>query len=274
MTPVFPINQMSFALTINRLLYRSSRGRLVATRVGLALGFVLCWVGITHSAVIDFTTNPAVGFNNTSQLWSSGSVIDAAHFGNDAEADVTANGITFISRGTSSPHFSIPTAGANFASSGLYTPATHTAGFTDIVGMSASDENLMFQSVVFGSGVGNSLVRLNNLTVGQDYVMQLLLVNDDGPAAGTNASVYYSNVTAPPFFGPLDWADDRVWLVTGAFRADAATQDFRVYSAGSDNVVLNAYLLTAVPEAPSLSIFGLVSLLALGYAWAKRRKVR
>jgi len=109
-------------------------------------------------------------FNDTAQLSTAGTLVDAAHFGNAAEADVTANGIVFVARSVDTAHIVVGDAGGNpFPNGTLYDATTHKEGYTDIAGMSAGDQDLMFDSVVYAPGVGNSLVTLSGLIVGHDY---------------------------------------------------------------------------------------------------------
>ncbi|MBN8457492.1 MAG: choice-of-anchor D domain-containing protein [Verrucomicrobia bacterium] len=188
-------------------------------------------------------TFSAANFGDVSQLSTSGVLVDAAHFGADAEADVTVNGITFVSRGGSSPTLTVGgTAGASYYDANLYQAGTHTVGYTDIVGMSATDEELMFDSVVYGPGFGNSLVTLSGLIVGHSYRLELLLVRDH--VAGN--STYLNNDPVGAFSGPYDWSNNAVQLVTSTFTADATTQKFRQYVGGDNNVNINAYQLRDV----------------------------
>lgn len=211
------------------------------------------------AATISFTTT---GFNDVSQLTTTGALVDAAHFGADAEADVTANGITFVSRGGSSPSLAIGgAAGAPYYHADLYQAFTHTAGYTSIIGLSGPDQELMFDSVAYGPGAGNSLVTLSGLVPGHIYEMQLLLVDDRFGGYNT----YVSNEVAPPYYGPYDWSNNTVQLITGTFTADADTQTFRHYVGGANNAQINAYQLrdSSVPE-PSVSLlsgFGMLALL-------------
>jgi hypothetical protein len=86
------------------------------------------------AATITFTVT---GFNDVSLLTTTGALVDAAHFGADAEADVTANGITFVSRDGSSPALAIGgAAGAPYYHADLYQAFSHTAGYTTITGIS------------------------------------------------------------------------------------------------------------------------------------------
>lgn len=215
------------------------------------------------AATISFT---ATGFNDVAQISTTGALVDAAHFGADAEADVTANGVTFVSRGGSSPTLVIGgTAGTPYYHADLYQASTHTVGYTTIAGMSETDQDLMFDSVAYGPDFGNSLVTLSGLVPGHAYEMQLLLVDDR--FGGYNA--YVSNLIAPPYYGPYDWSNNAVQLITGTFTADATTQTFRHYVGGNNNAQINAYQLrdTSVPE-PSVSLLGGFGILAL----LRRRK--
>lgn len=227
------------------------------SNIHIALTNLLALVPLS-AATITFT---ATGFNDVAQLTTTGALVDAAHFGADTEADVTANGITFVSRDGSSPTLVIGGApGAPYYHADLYQAFSHLAGYTTITGMSEADQELMFDSVVYGPGAGNSLVTLSGLVSGHVYEMQLLLVDDRFGGYNT----YISDLTAPPFYGPYDWSNNAVQLITGTFTADDATQTFRHYVGGSNNAQINAYQLrdTSVPE-PATGLLGSIGLLAL-----------
>ncbi|MBN8457494.1 MAG: hypothetical protein J0M04_06640 [Verrucomicrobia bacterium] len=236
---IFPIVEHRVNITTARRFHASGALLTFALALGLAAGAL--------GAAVDFTTIPAAGFNNTGQLSTAGTLVDAAHFGADAEADVTANGIVFVSRGASSPRLTVGgTAGANYYSTSHYQASSHAAGYTAIAGLSAPDAELMFDSIVYGPGIGNSLVTLGRLTIGHVYRFQLLLVKDDRPGNST----YVSNDPATTYYGPYDWSNNAVQLITGTFTADAATQTFRQYVGGDNNVELSAYQLRDLGTPP------------------------
>ncbi|MBN8457493.1 MAG: hypothetical protein J0M04_06635 [Verrucomicrobia bacterium] len=211
-----------------------------------------------QAATLTFST---ANFGNVTQLTTTGVLVDAAHFGADAEADVTVNGITFVSRGGSSPTLTVGgAAGLSYYDANLYQAGTHTVGYTDIVGMSATDEELMFDSVVYGPGFGNSLVTLSGLTIGHSYRLELLLVRD---LEGGN-NTYLNNDPVGTYSGPYDWSRNAVQLVTSTFTADATTQKFRHYVGGDNNAQMNAYQLRdlTIPE-PSAALLGGLGVLSL-----------
>jgi hypothetical protein len=182
-------------------------------------------------------------FNDTAQLSTAGTLVDAAHFGNAAEADVTANGIVFVARSVDTAHIVVGDAGGNpFPNGTLYDATTHKEGYTDIAGMSAGDQSLMFDSVVYAPGVGNSLVTLSGLIVGHDYEFQILNV-DDRPGSAGDEHLSSNDPAEATLFGPYDVTQNAVQLLTGTFTADAETQTFRDYVLKWKNAQFCAYQL-------------------------------
>ena len=231
---------------------------------------------VASAATIVFT---GADFNDVAQLDTSGTLIDAAHFGDASRSAVTANGIQFAARGASSSVLSVGgdgafPVGAGACDASFYQADTHVSGYTSILGLSDADANTFLDGIVYGPGAGNSLVTLSGLTLNHDYRVQLLLV-DDAKANGTvYANVYASDAAKSTVYGPYAWSHNAVQLVTGTFTADATSQQLRAYVGGDNNVEINAYQLRDVTPTPEpgtviLIVTGMIGLLA--YAWRKRR---
>ena len=217
-----------------------------------------------NAATISFTSE---GFNDINQLSTSGTLIDAAQFGEPGETDVTVSGITFDSVGGASTNLRI--GGLNgyatgsfgtVANAAYYDETRHIAGFQDITGMTTAQEDSMFDAYTFGSGVGNHGIELIGLTIGQVYLFQTLTVEDRTFTA--NNTLEYRQADGTVALTGLDHTSNFVVLVNGSFVADATNQFFQVDS-GADNVLLTSYQLRAVPEPSSTALLGLTGLTLL-----------
>ncbi len=204
------------------------------------------------------TFSPAADFSNVSQLDTSYSVlVEAANIGTGAVDVTTANGITFVGGTSVSLNIQNET---DYTLSTVYDAATHKVGYTSITGLTGAEADQLLDPLQFGAGAGSWGATWTGLTPTQDYLFQLLIVDD----RGTN-TIYVANTT--DWNGPYDISKNAVQLITGTFTADAATQGFRIAIGGSNNVQLNAYQLRTIPEPATMGLLVLGGLVGL-----KRRR--
>jgi len=237
--------------------------------------FAVAVIGIASVASANTITFDAQNLNNVNQLSTTGTLVEAAHFGATGTAwrSISANGISFAAASAGTEHLTVGSTGngAAYADDNLYRPDTHVAGYQSITGLSADDANQLFDGCVYGPGAGNSLVTLNGLTANHKYQFQLLLVDD---RAQTTVAVANEPAEATPI-GPYDWSQNAAILVTGTFTAATTSQQFNCYSyyGADNNALLNAYQLRDVtipePNTVIIATTGIIALLA--YAWRKRK---
>lgn len=121
----------------------------------------------------------------------------------------------------------------------------------------------LLNSADWGLTTAGTLV-LSGLTSGQDYLVQLLSVDNRGANAGKTLSVDSGpSVTYCSSTGGY-------WLFTGTFTADAGTQTIGLLNS-TGNPQVNAYQVRVIPEPGTIALLvaGLVGLLC--YAWRKRK---
>lgn len=134
----------------------------------------------------------------------------------------------------------------------------------------ASANNALGLSGRYSSDLTGETVTMNNLTIGQQYRIQVLLVDGRGGQNG-RYGVFDSYTTGVYGNGTTNvtWGDSL--LVTGTFTADNTSQSFYLdtkngngSSAGGQ---INGVLLHAIPEPSSTALLGLA-----GVAMLIRRK--
>jgi hypothetical protein len=112
--------------------------------------------------------------------------------------------------------------------------------------------NQVSHQAVFGGGIGT--VTVGSLTVGQEYRVQVLLM--DGRTSQTGKSVSFDGVNQGVYANGTAATYGDGLLVTGTFTADATTQDFTIqHSTGGTQ--FNAMTLYAIPEPSSVLLTAL-----------------
>jgi hypothetical protein len=205
----------------------------------------LSWTSLVHAAIITYSANQ---FDADADVSTQGTLITAINLG--SLTPVTVNGVTFAGE---------PTLATNsfFVSSGQYAAAgIYTGGA--IGSLTLTQTNDLLDNLEFGPGANNSLARLSGLTVGQQYLLQMIVV--DSTNGGTSASYGYSTPSgnATEVY-PLTGVSIKPvpFVITGTFTATEAVQDVHVAFSLNANGQVNAFQLRAVPEPA-----GLLSLLA------------
>lgn len=219
------------------------------------------------AATITFTGED---FGNVNQLSTAGTLVEAANVGSTSSI-TTTNGITFVggaTAATSSPSLAFQTESSGNISN-LYDATTHKTGYTSITGLSDGDANALLDTFQFGSGTNHNLLTWSGLTVGQEYLFQILAVNDR-TGVGSGQTFTVANVSGSPV-GPFDASKNAVQLITGTFVADAATQQFLMSWSSGNNAQLQAYQIRAIP-APAAFTSGLALLAGCGVVGRVRRR--
>jgi hypothetical protein len=225
------------------------------TRTLLAAGVIiaaLTAVPVAQAAIITFT---AEDFTHINKLSTEGTLIEARNFGSGT-VNVTVFGITFVAAGASGDHLTVQN-GLTYSHSAMYDTTLH--GTLTASGLSETDGNALFDTLVYGGGVGSSRVTLSGLTVGAEYRFQILAVDDriDYPQdTSIEAKEVFPGTNTT---GPRDYSRNHVQLLTGTLTADAATQSFIVTTSWDDNVIFSAYQLRQIPEPASLGMLGVAA---------------
>jgi PEP-CTERM motif len=232
----------------------TNRTKLTASTAILSL--VAC-ATMAPAAIVFSSAN----FTNVNQLSTTGTLIEASNFGSPTTA-VVANGITFANNNGT---YLNPVSGeTSFTDASVYNSATFP-----IIGLSAADANALLDSTIYFSGENNWNTILSELTIGNNYQVELLLVDNRG---GTGVFYIGNNNGAggttpsflPGFISPAFGPSVAPLLVTGTFTATATTQSFNLAETPGNNGFLSAYQLrdVTVPE-PSSALLGGLGLLAL-----------
>ena len=234
------------------------------TLLSTASALMIMGAGSASAAVISWS---AQTFDNANQVSTTGSLVEAINLGQGnavgganngvATSAVTVNGVAFASNGGSATPV--------VASGGtVFDAGTHVPADDPIVGLADADADALLDSVGFGGGVGNSLARVSGLTVGQDYILQVIVAVRSN---GGNATYDFGHSTpsgnAAEVYTLEDVPGNPVSIVTGTFTADETSQDFHVAISTATNFEASAYQLRLVPEPGSLALLGLGGLCAL-----------
>ena len=210
----------------------------------------------------------ASAFDNVNQVSTAHNLIEAINA--NGAADVTMNTVTFTSGSKTGASLAVQ------GETGTSDASAFRSGEANrvITGLAAADGDALFDYFTYGAGVGSDLITLSGLTIGDQYEIQLWIVDDRAP----NNNIKARTVTVSAVdgidtdgTGRLDytWTDatdsSHVQLITGTFTADAATQQFDISTLDSglttpNNVQINAYQLRTSGTVPTplsfLSISG------------------
>lgn len=184
----------------------------------------------------------------------SGTLVEAKNLG-ATTTDVIVNGITF---GAANSVAQYTSPGGTFVNASNYTGPT-------ITGLTAAETTSLLDSVEFGSGVGNSTITLTGLSIGTDYMVQILL--SDMRSSQTWNIGYAETVGGAEVYTPNLIANagstGGAQIITGTFTATQASQELHFdQNPTNNNAELNALQLRVIPE-PSTALLGGFGLLAL-----------
>lgn len=205
----------------------------------------------TNAAVISWTANAVSGDSN---VLNDGTVLAAYAYNYTYGTSVTVNGITFTSAtGTSNPDVAQnfdSTYGARDFNTAQNTSATYSTAYKNLL-----------QQCIYGSTSGT--ITLSNLTVGNNYQVELWVVDSGNPAR--NETLTGSPNVTLTYGSPGEYA-------VGTFTADGVTQTISLNSPTSIPVQVNAIDLIQVPEPATLSLSVVSAALLLGRPRRGRRK--
>lgn len=180
----------------------------------------------------------------------------------ELEYAINMGGAAFTFSNTVDPDIAFTASNANFDASALTGSAA--------VFYSGNVGNNQLANTARYAGGGEKTITMNNLTIGQTYRIQILLM--DGRAAANGAYATFDSHTTGAFgngVSGVTWGDSL--LVTGTFTADSTSQSFQhrsFYSPSNPSGgQMNAVLLYAIPEPSSMALLGLA-----GVAMLIRRK--
>lgn len=238
------------------VLKHHSGHRVAQTMLGFTLGAVVMGLaGTTRAAIIDWQTPTDV--TSASSVINTGTTVEAIDASNTTGTR-TVNGVTFTRQETVlSPSTKNPGGGTVFFS-GDTGDATLNALLND------ADINNT------GGVSGSSTLSLTGLTSGQQYLVQLFMV-DDRYGNVQNAGGLDPRLVSVDGSPDINYTRTAATSLVGTFTADAATQTVTIAStaAGASGpsyvVMVNAYQVRTIPEPASgvLLLLGCGALLML-----------
>ncbi|GAA5494520.1 hypothetical protein Rhal01_00682 [Rubritalea halochordaticola] len=153
----------------------------------------------------------------------------------------------------------------DFAASDADFDASALTGTAAVFYNNNNGNNQLANTAIYAGG-GEKTITMNNLTIGQDYRLQILIM--DGRAAANGAYATFDSHTTGSFANGVSgvtWGDSL--LVTGTFTADSTSQSFQhrsFYSPSSPSGgQMNGVLLYSVPEPSSTALLGLAGVALL-----------
>lgn len=172
--------------------------------------------------------------------------------GNERADNFPVNGVTFQAYGTD---------GVNFNFSGADINMDRYNGFAN-PGTADGNYNKLLQTAMFNWNAGSSSLTVNwqNLTVGNNYLVQAWLNDGRGGQSGSSLLTGGANTSAPVAIGNGGPGQ----FIIGTFVADSAAQSFTV----APGIMLNIMQvrdLTVVPEPTALALLATAGALVLGY---------
>lgn len=214
----------------------------------------------TEAAVVSWSAEQ-IAASGTAQISNNGTFVEAGVFGTNA---LTLGGVTFERM-----YYTADYIGQTYfhSESGQNLLAGTWVTGTYSVGVNPDYANL-FERDRYTGGPDTALT-FSNLSVGQDYEVQIFVADMRGISALWDRVVQMDGTV----FNTDGWiatgGDDSGAIMTGTFTADATTQDFvmNIYDLSSAAPVsgwtLSAYQIRAVPEPATIGLFGISSVLLL-----------
>lgn len=206
---------------------------------------VLLVPALTSAAVINWSADI---FDADTDVSTDGALVEAYNLG--SRANVTVNGVVFAA----DPNQNV--AGAHepgnntfFVSGNGSTAASYYQGGA-IGSLSSADANALMDSLEYGPGIGTSLARIDGLTIGSTYLVQLIVVrNDNLPTRSFGYSTPSGNTNE---IYTLTGVDTRTnpKVITATFVADETVQDIHVASSDTANGLAAAYQVRKLPPPP------------------------
>lgn len=210
-------------------------------------------------------------FTADTQISTTGTQLTGINMGG---ATTTVNGESFSSY-TSTGTFSntyirfgngTTTSTPTYLSTNTYQDPANLGVNLDVVsGMTAADELSLLGHYAEGNGSGIA-TQLQGLTVGDTYVVQLLIVDNGNQRAANTANGSFGNGTMHISGVGNDWGATydftdltAALLMETTFVADATTNSFRFGTQGVGNWGVNAFQIRTVPvpEPTSAALLGL-----------------
>lgn len=185
------------------------------------------------------TLQNTVNFTNSSVLINAGTLVYAINAGAASGPSATVNGIAFVGNNTSLVAYT-----PSPASVSVFMTSTATTTLND------ANFNTVLKAGVYDSPIA-SYITLKSLTIGQEYLVQLLTVDTRSASGKTiawgdstaNAATAFAGATTYTFLNGSPYMGQSTVF---SFTADATTQN--IYYSASNGLALNAVILDAVPE--------------------------
>lgn len=203
---------------------------------------------VANAAVISWgAANDIAGDSDVS---TTGSLVFSTAF--DTALGATVNGVTFASGGDNTTIRNSSAYGTDLSYT-LVTARNNDGAFTATGGtfetLSTEYQNLLNGAVFDNQSGASNTVTLGNLTIGQDYELQIW--HNDPRTFGAGRSTAFGTTTLNS--RSPDVTGNAGQYVIATFTADAATQDFVAAAAGA-GWTINALQLRAVPEPTSSAL--------------------
>jgi hypothetical protein len=229
---------------------------------------VLVSLGAGRAGAAVITFGAAQQITGDSDILTNGTTDRAYLFAANSGPPDTINGVTFTEFDSNGGNPNGDT-------------STFTNGLTGVFGsgnppysnLSQAYQILLSSAHYNGSTGTPASITLNNLTVGDDYEIQVF-VNDSRDIGGIRSE----SISGSPYleFNTTGSDGGLGEYVTGTFTADSTSQTL-TFTPASDNFSvaqvngLQLRNLSAVPEPSSLVLLGVGAITGLGYARARRR---
>jgi len=231
----------------------------ISTRTAiLAACLAVALAGADAPAAIVTLTDDV--FDSDSDISTAGTLVEAYNLG--WATGVTANGVLFAPD---------PGGSAFMAATGTDYDTASLYGGGAIGSMSFSETHRLLDTVEYGPGTDNSVARLDGLTPGQEYLVQVLVVDDRSGNGNVTYSFGYAtpsgDATETYTLTGVDCTSSSPHVISGTFTADESSQDLHIRTSGAGNGMAAAYQLRAVPEPATMSL-----LVLGGLAVLKRRR--
>lgn len=233
----------------------------------LAMGLSLV-AGNARAAIVTFG---AANFDNISQISTTGTLVEAVNINGSA---VSLNTVNFAA--SSLPAFSDP--GNFFDNTGMNgTAFAGTGGGTVSATLFADGERTSGASTPANRGI----VTFSGLTIGNDYLIQLMSIDD---RLGVNGRVIAVADSVPTLrsdydLDNIDYTTGQGALVTGTFKANATSQTIYMasfadgVSTAEGGVLVQAFQLRETFVIPEPGTTGLALLAGVAVVGLKRRRL-
>lgn len=220
-------------------------GQRLLTTLAIAAALLAFSPGVVSAATINWTFSEIVNIGGAQSETGTGFLVPA---GDLAFAENSGGGAL--------THDSIDFAAGSFSLGGEASPFHASAPLTGTATFGTNGNSGPPVVVTIGSGAGE--LGGVDLTPGQDYRLQLIIMDGRGNQAGR--SIEIDGFATDHALGVSGQTWGNALLATGIFTADGPTQSYESRLTGRPDTQINAVSLHAIPEPASLALLALSGL--------------